>query len=616
MPSMKRSIAPAAMAASLALVAGAPVEASSQVAGATSLPATTAPSGAPSGGTSGASSGTGPVSGPNPASRIGRAPLRRGPGRSPTASPPDGPDLPIEPGRKHAQVECSIAIDPNDEQHLVGVSIDLSSGISRCRWCTSFDGGATFTTGEFQVIAGYFYSGDPTVVITPTGVAVVHLLQYLGPGGEAIYSYRSLDGGLAWEAPVRVDLARGNDKVQSAVDLSGGPHHGQIAIAWSRYASVTGESTYAAVSDDDGASYRDVQRIDDGSLMGSIGADVAYGPGSELWVMWADRWNEEIRLDVSRDGGATFGADLVAGSYKAVPSPLPGQSFRLFDVFSLAIDATSGPWRGSLYVAYHRYGGSPVRTADVYLLRSHDGGATWAKTNVNVADTAAADQVMPWIDVDPHGNVDILFWDTRLDPANHLLSTWVARSSDGGQSFVEHPVGDVSFDFDATDGAFLGDYLGLASGPTRGHAFFPDGSSGSLDVTHDALRLQLHTDVDTVSAATGGAVVFTLAAGPNFAGASYWLLGSFSATQGLDLGPVHLPIDYDPLFQMTIDLANTPFLQPSPGVLDSRGGATIRLDSCGPFDPALAGLTSHWSAYLHGPRPLHATAATTVAIVP
>ena len=530
-------------------------------------------------------------------------------------SPPDGPDQTPDAGRGGAQCECAIAIDPSDELHVVGTSIDFATGSALTTWYTSFDGGRTWTSGVFLNEPGYSFNGDCTVVITPDGTPVIVTMQYWGAAGTGVYAYRSQDGGLTWLSPVLVDLDGANDKVCSAVDLSQGPHHGQIAVAWDRFGTGQGDTIYAATSDDNGATWQNVKRVDD-VPQSAISPDLAYGPNSELYVMWADRGAaKRIMVDVSRDGGATWGTDIVAGTYTQVPSPLPNHFFRLFDIFSIAVDWTTGPWSGSIYIAYHRWGGTP-RHADVYLLHSHDGGATWAKNNVNVGDTTNAHQVMPWAQVDPHGNVNISFWDCRLDPNNYLLWNWVARSSNGGTKFREFVVSDQGFDFAATDGWYLGDYIGLDSSEHFTRPFFPDGSTGSLDQVSDELRLDLHTDVDTLFASTGGVVHFDLNVGPNQRNRAYWLLGSFSATTGTNVGSVHLPIDYDELFEVTIDLANSSLLVNSLGFLDATGSAAITLDTGGPFDPALAGLDTFWSAYVWGPGPDYGTNATVISLLP
>jgi hypothetical protein len=558
----------------------------------------------------------GPVSGDRDAAyrarlraHVSRAAQQRAP------TPPDGPDVPLDDGRGNLQCESSIAIDPNDELHVVGVAIDFAAGFAQTAWYTTFDGGTTWTSGIFANEPGFALNGDPTVVITPGGVPVISILQYWGAGGSGVYSYRSLNGGSSWQAPVLVDLDSANDKVQSACDLSGGPWHGQVALAWDRFFTGQGDTIFTAVSDDEGVTWRDVQRIDDVDFKQAISPDVAYGPGSELWVMWADRGDLAIRVDVSRDGGATFGADITAGTYLQVPVTLPNNFFRIFDIFSLAVDTSGGPYDGRIYIAYHRWGGAP-KNADVWVIRSADDGATWTKSNVNVADTSGSHQLFPWVDVDPHGNVNLTFYDCRLDPSNYLLWNWVARSSNGGSKWSEYVVSDAGFDFGASGAWYLGDYIGLASSEHHVRPFFAADDGTLLGLVTDDVHLDCHSDIDQVSVATGGVVKFTVNIGPNHSGENYWLFGSLSSQAGLDIGPIHLPLDYDSLFELTLAFLNSPTFQNSLGVLDATGSALVTVDSGGPLDPSLAGQDTFWAAYVFGKRPVYGSNATRVSLIP
>jgi hypothetical protein len=540
---------------------------------------------------------------------------RKMPPRNP--SPPDGPDEDPDGGRSSAQCETAVAIDPNDEKHAVAVAVDLEAGWAVTRWYTTFDGGATWTTGAFKNEPGYILNGDCAVVITPGGVPVIAAMHYYGAGGNAVYSYRSLDGGLSWQSGVLVDLDPTNDKVQAAVDLSSGPRRGQVAIAWDRFFTSTGDLIYAAVSDDEGASFVHVQRVDDTNFVSNISPDVAYGPNSELWIMWADRGLKDIWVDKSTDGGATWGTDVKAGDFVQVPFTIPGSFFRIFDIFSIAVDWTDGPYSGNVYILYHRWQKAAPQNASVYCLRSEDGGATWRKTNVNASDTTDADQLMPFAQVDEHGNVNVAYFDRRLDPNNYLLWTWVARSSDGGRTWDEFPASDAGWDHNFSDSPYyIGDYIGLDVSSHAVRPFFPDGRTGSIDVMSDEMHLDLHTSPSELSAATGGVVDFTLNVGPNHDGQNYWLLGSLSTDPGLDIGPVYLPLNFDVFFQLTMSLANSPTLQNSLGVLDSNGSATIRLDSGGPFDPSIAGIDLHFAAFVWADDPVYGTNATKVSLVP
>jgi hypothetical protein len=532
-------------------------------------------------------------------------------------SPPDGSDQNATGGLGGEQAETAVAVNPLDSDNVVGVANDWSTGNVLTAFFTTQDGGQTWTSGDLPLEPGFSFSGDPEVVFCPDGTPVIICLQYYGAGGSGIYAYRSLDHGLTWQSGVQADLNGSNDKVQAACDFSSGPHHGQICAAWDRFGTGAGDNVYTSTSDDGGKTFSTSKRIDDANAS-AIAPDVAYGANSELWVMWADRGRFDVMIDHSSDGGATWGTDIFVANYNQVPSPIPGSFFRMFDIFSVAADWTNGPYAGSVYVTWHTWKGSAPRNANVRCAASHDGGATWSSTVVNKGDTTDADQVFPHAVVDAKGALDIDYYDRRLDPNNYLLWTWVARSSDGGATFKEYRVSDAGWDHAATENAgYIGDYMGIDASPHEVRPFWTDGTSGSQDVVCDAVNLDFFSDVATLSAATGGVAAFTIDVGPNHGGANYWVLGSLATAPGLTFGSgVHLALDYDPFFLLTLQYANSPSFVNTRGTLDATGGALASLDTGGPFSPSFAGVDLFFATLVLLPSPVFATNPTKVTLVP
>jgi hypothetical protein len=89
----------------------------------------------------------------------------------------------------------------------------------------------------------------------------------------------------------------------------------------------------------------------------------------------------------------------------------------------------------------------------------------------------------------------------------------------------------------------------------------------------------LWADKATLSASAGGTVKFDVIAGSPHAGRSYWLLASISGmSPGTTLNGHLLALNYDSVFQYTIDNANTPILTTTNGVLSATGRATAFLN--------------------------------------
>jgi len=532
-------------------------------------------------------------------------------------SPPDGSDQNATGGLAGEQAETAVAVNPLDPDNIVGVANDWSTGNVLTGFFTTLDGGQTWSAGDLPLEPGFSFSGDPEVVFCVDGTPVIICLQYYGAGGSGIYAYRSLDHGITWQTGVRADLNGSNDKVQAACDYSSGPHHGQICAAWDRFFTGQGDNVYISTSDDGGQTFTTSKRIDDANAS-AIAPDVAYGANSELWVMWADRGRFDVMIDHSSDGGATWGTDIFIANYNPVPSPIPGSFFRMFDIFSVAADWTNGPFAGSVYVTWHTWKGSLPKNANVRCAASHDGGATWSFKVVNAGDTTNSDQVMPHAVVDAKGTLDVDYYDRRLDPNNYLLWTWVARSSDGGATFKEYRVSDAGWDHAATENSgYIGDYIGIDASAHEVRPFWTDGTTGTQDVVCDAVNLDFFSDVSTISAATGGVAAFTVDVGPNLGGLDYWVLGSLATTPGLTFGNgVHLPLDWDPLFLITLQFANSPTFVNTRGTLDATGGAAASMDTGGPFSPALAGVDLFFSTLVLQPTPAFATNPTKVTLVP
>ena len=86
-------------------------------------------------------------------------------------------------------------------------------------------------------------------------------------------------------------------------------------------------------------------------------------------------------------------------------------------------------------------------------------------------DDVITGQALPRLAVDAQGNIAVIWYDSRHDPAHHLLEVFGTVSTDGGRTFSPNfRLTDRSFDADLgrftnaigqTD-YYLGDFIGLA----------------------------------------------------------------------------------------------------------------------------------------------------------
>ena len=144
------------------------------------------------------------------------------------------------------------------------------------------------------------------------------------------------------------------------------------------------------------------------------------------------------------------------------------------------VDRSSGPNRGTIYVNWIDARNGDL---DVFVMHSRDNGKTWsAPVRVNNDPMRnGAVQFFTWMAVDPSdGSVNVLFYDRRPlrqgsggqgRRTGTMSGLTLARSTDGGLTFANHPVNIP--DFEVTDKVTFGDYLGVDAQAGRVVGVFP-----------------------------------------------------------------------------------------------------------------------------------------------
>jgi hypothetical protein len=125
-----------------------------------------------------------------------------------------------------------------------------------------------------------------------------------------------------------------------------------------------------------------------------------------------------------------------------------------------------------------------------YVLNDDNDGR-FTGFDATLQDEVIAGQALPQLSVDAQGNIAVVWYDTRRDPANRLVDVYGTVSTDGGQTFsANNRVTDSNFD--ANIGAFtdargvqnffLGDRLGLAAAGGKVYAAWTDTRTGNQDI--------------------------------------------------------------------------------------------------------------------------------------
>jgi hypothetical protein len=218
-----------------------------------------------------------------------------------------------------------------------------------------------------------------------------------------------------------------------------------------------------------------------------IGADVVADTRdpNTFYLAWTEYFSgmasgagtNTIQVAKSTDGGVTWSAPVTASTFVPLPGSFPRQAFRNLTLPIMAV----GP-NGEVYVSYADY--DPLRTttpdedgmqADIKLVKSLDGGATWgAAVRVN-QDATNADQFQQYLRVTRRGQLNVSYFDRRLDrpdpprhPGNFFIDTFLSRSNDDGATWTDTRVSHDSWDPSinppiSESGEFIGDYQGLVA---------------------------------------------------------------------------------------------------------------------------------------------------------
>jgi hypothetical protein len=512
-----------------------------------------------------------------------------------------GPDLRVNPTTLADQRETAISVHPLDPDNWVVLAIsDLPNDLRVMAYAT-LDGGVSWVENRLAISAGGLGSVDPSVVFTPQGTAIAAYLTNVNGGAPRnIEISRSLDGGQTWNAPQSLSQNASADRPRLAVDRTGGPREGDVALAWIQSGSIL-----VRTSQDDGVTWQGPVAMDDSATV-VHSPDLAYTLDGSLYALYADGANpSSLWFDRSLDGGATWGPDQFIANLKH--PPLIYQGIFAAPVCRLAVDTNPGATSGFAYVAYHSRA-SVNQPIAVHCAVSKDGGSTWVPTLV-----AGSDHLFPALAVDDGGAVNLLT--LQVQPRNAAVARlW--RSTDTGASFQPTVISDVSFD--SSSWGFLGHYNEVRVEGRAVHSCWADGRSGDLDVFVDVSHPAFVTGTETISAASGGSVPLTLEFGPLFAGMNYIVLGSQS---GVDPGMVfpngsHLPLNPDFITIATLSHANSAHLNNTSGTLDTRGAARATLNTLGSLDPALVGIQYYFSVLLTSGSPVTAAFPATISIVP
>lgn len=393
--------------------------------------------------------------------------------------------LPLAPGARVLTIspqgvrgtEPSIAVNPTNPNQVIAVFQPATIAYSR-------DGAQSFNVAELPPVPGWLGGGDVSVTFDNAGRAYLSTLHFdklgsvsywaHGAGRNGIFVRRSPDGGKTWESDATAVKAwQGNEPDIQWEDMPRifadnqphSPYAGNLYVGWIEW-QLDKSIILFARSRDHGKTFSRPMRIsthaglprdDNGALVGFVGV---IGADGTIYAIWND--GETIAFTESHDGGKTFASSRsvidVAPPYFGGAGGIPGVP-RTMGFPQIGVDARQNHG-GTLYLSWSDYRNGDV---DVFLSKSTDHGKRWSEpirvNNDPIHD--GIDQFFQWMAVDPvTGNVYVQFYDRRNDPANRKTGFSLARSTDGGRTFMNYAWSDSSFE---TQQAFLGDYSWLTA---------------------------------------------------------------------------------------------------------------------------------------------------------
>jgi hypothetical protein len=419
------------------------------------------------------------------------------------------------------RVEPTIAVDPHNSSIIVAGAQDLRlKAVGEHRWhgyYRSTDRGQTWTSSLLpgypgdtspQGLASALHrsntTSDPVLAFDRTGNLYYAGLAFNLSATTAIIpvafvaKYTNDGATFAGATLVQGIFA---DKPWIAVDTTGGPSDGNVYLAYD--AALTPTSNYATVftrSVDGGKSFSApffVPADQTGGLPGvtvdSAGNIYVSTDASDPVTGVALNYTQVSKLT---NGGTTLVQNVKAvnPAYWLFNSP-QGGSFRAFTIPQIASDSQG---------VYLVWDDVRLGNANVYLTRSTDRGTTWSSPQ-RVNDVVSGQHFFPTVTASG-GTVTVAWYDSRFSPPTTMtaLDVFYAQSTDAGVTFSpSYRVTSTSFnpnivkrtDSPGITSIFMGDYIGISSGPGVSYPIWTDNRNAcdTVDPTYGCVDQDVFT---------------------------------------------------------------------------------------------------------------------------
>lgn len=405
------------------------------------------------------------------------------------------------------RVEPTIAADPHNSSVIVAGAQDYQlKAFGQHRWhgyYRSVDGGQTWSSslipgfpgdmspqGATSLLHKSNATSDPVLAFDRLGnvyyAGLVFNITNGIIGNTFVFVAKYTNDGATYSGVTLIEGSPDADKEWIATDKTGGTNDGNVYVAFdstiqgvyvtSFSRSIDGGKTFsipimvppvcAGLPPPNGC----------GNLPGvAVDSNGNVFVSSLPYNLTSGFFFSSIQVTKLTNGGSVVAPSVIVQSgVSLIPSPLPGGRFRAFTTPQIAADS-----RG-VYLVWDDY---RTGTADVYLTRSTDAGATWTPP-LRVNDVTMGQQFFPTIAA-IGGNVTMAWYDSRFSSGTTMnaLDVFFARSTDAGATFSpSYRVTIVSFnpnlvlrtDNPNINEVFMGDYISIASSQSAAYPIWAD----------------------------------------------------------------------------------------------------------------------------------------------
>jgi len=350
---------------------------------------------------------------------------------------------------------------------------------------------------------------------------------------EAMAVSRTHDDGTTWLAPSLVNAldktSDFDDHEWLAVDkTAGSPHFGRVyvfvAIFCGECAGNGNVKLTVVHSDDEGVSWSPPVQVSAANSNAAQGfretGQMTVAADGTVEVFWTENADSPKLpslqvVATSKDGGITFMSPITIAQVSDYP--LRGTPFDVVDLFnrvpgmSARVDCyphpAADPSSSRVYVVWCDFGGGH---GVVKAAVSRD-GLNWTALGT-IAGVANRNAFFPQVSVDPNGVVNLTFDALTTPPAANPWQTGVqvydnyfAQSTDGATFGPTVPVSSASSNPDGSSynnlmEQFLGDYIGIVSGPHAAYLVWTDSRNAAPCAAVDAYRNAIYAGSKTAVA--------------------------------------------------------------------------------------------------------------------